>query len=69
MGAPICRALQTVFGGAPTGKLPCVWQAVFSECGAAVVWVSHDPGQPGRVGGRVLDLPSGRESAVAREKV
>lgn len=45
-------------------------QAVFAECGAACVWVSHDPGQPGRVGGRILDLPSGRESAVsAPEKV
>ena len=54
---------------AHTPMAPCMWQAVFSECGAAVVWVSHDPGQPGRVGGRVLDLPSGRESAVTREKV
>jgi ABC-type iron transport system FetAB ATPase subunit len=33
--------------------------------GAALVWVSHDPAQPGRVGGRVLDLPAGIESAAA----
>lgn len=43
-------------------------EAVFKECGAACVWVSHDPGQPGRVGGRVLELPSGRESAVPQPK-
>lgn len=49
----------------------CCWrQAVFAESGAALVWVSHDPGQPGRVGGRIMELPSGRESAVPRpEKV
>lgn len=34
------------------------------SCGAAVVWVSHDPDQPARVGGRILNLPLGNESAV-----
>ncbi|KAI3436587.1 hypothetical protein D9Q98_006004 [Chlorella vulgaris] len=39
-------------------------EAVLKGCGAALIWVSHDPGQPGRVGGRVLTLPLGNESAV-----
>ena len=34
-------------------------EAVFKSSGSACVWVSHDPAQPGRVGGRVLDLPAG----------
>lgn len=34
-------------------------EAVLKECGSACVWVSHDPTQPKRVGGRVLELPSG----------
>jgi ABC-type sulfate/molybdate transport systems ATPase subunit len=34
-------------------------EAVFKASGSACVWVSHDPAQPGRVGGRVLDLPAG----------
>lgn len=37
---------------------------MLKSCGAALVWVSHDPGQPGRVGGRVLSLPLGNESAA-----
>lgn len=41
-------------------------EAVIQGCGAAVVWVSHDPGQPGRVGGRVLNLPLGSESGAPR---
>jgi ABC-type iron transport system FetAB ATPase subunit len=39
-------------------------EAVLKSCGAAVIWVSHDPGQPSRVGGRVLQLPLGRESTA-----
>lgn len=35
--------------------------------GAALVWVSHDPSQPARVGGRVLSLPLGTESVVDAE--
>ena len=35
-------------------------EAVLKACGSACVWVSHDPAQPGRVGGRVLDLPAGQ---------
>ena len=42
----------------------CRVEAVLKGCGAALVWVSHDPGQPGRVGGRVLNLPLGNESGV-----
>lgn len=33
--------------------------------GAVVVWVSHDPGQPGRVGGRVLRVVGGGEGRPA----
>lgn len=40
-------------------------EAVLKGCGAAVVWVSHDPNQPARVGGRVLNLPLGNESGAA----
>lgn len=39
-------------------------EAVLKGCGAALVWVSHDPGQPARVGGRVLNLPLGHESGA-----
>jgi ABC-type phosphate transport system ATPase subunit len=39
-------------------------EAVLKNCGAALIWVSHDPGQPGRVGGRVLSLPLGNESGA-----
>ena len=31
-------------------------EAALSCCGAAVVWVTHDPTQARRVGGRVLTL-------------
>lgn len=34
-------------------------EAVLKGCGSACVWVSHDPLQPLRVGGRLLELPSG----------
>lgn len=33
--------------------------------GAAVVWVTHDDQQPGRVGGKVLQLPAGDEAEVS----
>lgn len=36
-------------------------ESALKNCGAGVVWVSHDPQQPDRVGGRVLNLPSGTE--------
>ncbi|KIY92801.1 sn-glycerol-3-phosphate import ATP-binding protein ugpC 2 [Monoraphidium neglectum] len=39
-------------------------EAVLKGCGAAVIWVTHDPGQPPRVGGRQLELPSGEVSEV-----
>ncbi|KAL4457598.1 hypothetical protein ABPG75_012463 [Micractinium tetrahymenae] len=39
-------------------------EAVLKGCRAALVWVSHDPHQPGRVGGRVLNLPLGNESVA-----
>lgn len=32
--------------------------------GCGLIWVSHDPYQPNRVGGQVLDLPGGLLSAV-----
>ncbi|GIL65537.1 hypothetical protein Vafri_19294 [Volvox africanus] len=34
-------------------------ERVLSSCGAALVWVTHDPQQPSRVGGRLLELPLG----------
>ena len=39
-------------------------ERALKACGAALVWVSHDPHQPARVGGRCFDLPAGIESAV-----
>ena len=48
----------------PLPRCPCRVERVLKSCGAALVWVSHDPGQPGRVGGRVLSLPLGNESAA-----
>lgn len=39
-------------------------EAALKECGAAIVWVSHDPMQPKRVGGRVLRLPEGSISEL-----
>lgn len=35
-----------------------------AAAGAAVVWVTHDDQQPGRVGGKVLQLPSGDISST-----
>ena len=32
-------------------------EAHLKGCGSAVVWVTHDPGQPARVGGRVVQFP------------
>jgi ABC-type iron transport system FetAB ATPase subunit len=37
-------------------------ERLLKNCGAALIWVSHDPHQPARVGGRVLELPGGIES-------
>ncbi|GLC33448.1 hypothetical protein PLESTB_000076700 [Pleodorina starrii] len=34
-------------------------EQVLRTCGAALVWVTHDPQQPARVGGRILELPLG----------
>ena len=38
-----------------------------AECGSGVLWVTHDEGQPGRVGGRVYDLVPG-VLAASRER-
>ena len=40
-------------------------ERVLKNCGAGLLWVSHDPQQPSRVGGRVIDLPGGIQSLVA----
>ncbi len=32
--------------------------------GCGLVWVSHDPEQPARVGGRLLELPAGIMTAL-----
>ena len=34
-------------------------EGALAACGSAVLWVTHDEGQPGRVGGRVYDLVPG----------
>lgn len=34
-------------------------ERVLRSSGCALVWISHDPEQPLRVGGRVLELPGG----------
>lgn len=39
-------------------------EAVIKECETAVIWVTHDPEQPKRVGGRILELPFGTHSTV-----
>lgn len=39
-------------------------EKVLKECGAALIWVTHDDQQPARVGGRILNLPLGTEMAV-----
>lgn len=45
----------------------CRVEAVLKQAaaGAAVVWVTHDDQQPGRVGGKVLQLPAGDEAEVS----
>ena len=40
-------------------------ERLLKSSGAALIWVSHDPQQPSRVGGTVLDLPGGIESLVS----
>jgi ABC-type iron transport system FetAB ATPase subunit len=40
-------------------------EAALLGCGAALVWVTHDAAQPGRVGGRQLELPGGAVSDIA----
>lgn len=40
-------------------------EAVLKSCSAAVIWVTHDPAQPDRVGGKTLELPSGSITTVA----
>ncbi len=57
---PIAASLECVGEGVSGART----QEVIQGCGAACLWVSHDPSQPGRVGGSILDLPSGRESVV-----
>lgn len=39
-------------------------ERVLKNCGATLLWVTHDPHQPARVGGRILNLPLGNLSAV-----
>ncbi|WIA22395.1 hypothetical protein OEZ85_004701 [Tetradesmus obliquus] len=39
-------------------------EAVLKRCSAAVLWVTHDPQQPLRVGGRLLELPEGNASSI-----
>jgi len=39
-------------------------ERLLKSSGCGLIWVSHDVHQPSRVGGRVLDLPSGALSAV-----
>jgi ABC-type phosphate transport system ATPase subunit len=39
-------------------------ESVLAGCGAALLWVTHDAAQPGRVGGRQLELPGGEVSPV-----
>jgi putative ABC transport system ATP-binding protein len=36
------------------------------ECGAGVIWVTHDAEQPIRVGGRAFELPRGVEVSIPR---
>lgn len=36
-------------------------EQTLKESGTALVWVTHDNEQPERVGGRVLELPTGRQ--------
>ncbi len=41
-------------------------EEVLQECGAGLIWVTHDPEQPLRVGGRALELPRGLEIHIPR---
>ncbi|KXZ54490.1 hypothetical protein GPECTOR_4g555 [Gonium pectorale] len=34
-------------------------ERMLAGCGSALIWVTHDPQQPSRLGGRVLELPLG----------
>ena len=64
-GIPCCVASQrSAFPPSPLGFRRV--EQVLKTSGAALVWVSHDPHQPGRVGGRVLHLPLGHESGGVR---
>ncbi|KAF8057645.1 FUM1 [Scenedesmus sp. PABB004] len=40
-------------------------EAVLQRCPSSIVWVTHDVLQPSRVGGRVLELPSGAVGTIA----
>eukprot|EP00879_Flechtneria_rotunda_P006770 GHRR01007114.1.p1 GENE.GHRR01007114.1~~GHRR01007114.1.p1 ORF type:complete len:187 (+),score=64.26 GHRR01007114.1:640-1200(+) len=40
-------------------------EAALKECSSAIVWVTHDNQQPHRVGGKILELPTGAISSVA----
>lgn len=40
-------------------------EKILKESRYALIWVSHDPGQPGRVGGRVLQLATGEINDVS----
>lgn len=37
-------------------------EGALAGCGAAAVWVTHDAEQPARVGGRLLELPTGEDN-------
>ena len=52
----------------PAPHVPRVEAALVAAAaaGTAIVWVTHDNSQPGRVGGQQLELPSGAISSVAR---
>ena len=39
-------------------------EKVLKDSGCALIWISHDPEQPLRVGGKILELPGGTLSAL-----
>jgi putative ABC transport system ATP-binding protein len=41
-------------------------EQVLRECGAGVIWITHDAEQPARVGGRAFELPRGVEVGIPR---
>lgn len=41
------------------GSAAAAAEAALAACGSALVWVTHDPAQPGRVGGRVYRVVAG----------